>query len=399
VRTRADYRQPCFLGEEEDLGVTVAVGPKGSKVSRIFDERFRNASFRGSSQCCLSTCDVNSFASTGALRVLLAHTARFGPSDATPNAVQWLRTAPPSTLHNTTQTSSCAIVFQCGGSSAAAGRRGRHTPPSRGRLERAPVLPRRLIVLVRLRATSDRYSTDLTVADLLVARGRRDACPEKESQTHWNLTHHLRAHHSWPYYRSNLRPSPRTKNPTSGPMPGIVFRRARLTRRRRRARIAPKSGSTWAQSFSQRREAQRSCISSGIVIIHGRFARALSSFRRVRHFNVGMAVSEDVHRSMDGASPPAPFELYKHLSGRGCLGPLKCFSPPASPLDVPTRAMCESIHDRPSITRVAPRRSTAPACTRFPRRSRGDAETRQPKKRRNTHRAHHQGEFATLHCH
>jgi hypothetical protein len=42
--------------------------------------------------------------------------------------------------------------------------------------------------------------------------------------------------------------------------------------------------------------------------------------------------------------------------------------------------MCEPIHDRPSITRVAPRRSTAPARTRFPRRSRGDAETRQPKK-------------------
>jgi hypothetical protein len=41
----------------------------------------------------------------------------------------------------------------------------------------APVGLARLIVLVRLRATSDRYQTNLMAAELPVARGRRDARP------------------------------------------------------------------------------------------------------------------------------------------------------------------------------------------------------------------------------
>lgn len=44
------------------------------------------------------------------------------------------------------------------------------------------MLPHRSIVLVRLRATSDRYSTDLMAAELPVARGRRHTRPVKESE-------------------------------------------------------------------------------------------------------------------------------------------------------------------------------------------------------------------------
>jgi hypothetical protein len=128
------------------------------------------------------------------------------------------------------------------------------------------------------------------VAELPIARGRHDVA-RKGEQTHWNLAHHLLAHHPWPYYRSNRSHSLRTRSPTSGPSRGIVSRRTRLTIRLKPVRTARKHGSTWARSFSRRLGARRFCISSGIVIIHGRFDVATSSFRPARRFNVGMAAS------------------------------------------------------------------------------------------------------------
>lgn len=124
--------------------------------------------------------------------------------------------------------------------------------------------------------------------------------PGKGERTHWSLTHHLLAHYPWPRYRSNRRHSLRTRSPTSGPTRGIVSRQTRLTTRLKPVRTARKSGSTWARSFSRRLGARRFCISSGIVIIHGRFDVATSSFRPARRFNVGMAAGEErterVHR-------------------------------------------------------------------------------------------------------
>jgi hypothetical protein len=170
---------------------------------------------------------------------------------------------------------------------------------------------------------------------------------------------------------------------TSGPTPGIVSQRTRLTTRRKPVRTARKSGSTWAPSFSGRRRARRSCISSGIVIIHGRFDCATSSFRQARRFNAGMTASDELLASrLCHARPLDPCdssfaewgEVFSPRSDASFLLH-RCRS--AFP-----RGRCGAIHDRPSITCVAPAAPIDRVGVRLLlRRSRGDAEKRHPEKK------------------
>jgi hypothetical protein len=188
----------------------------------------------------------------------------------------------------------------------------------------------------------------------------------------------------------------------SGHTRGIVSRRARLTIRLKPVRTARKCGSTWGQSFSRRRGARRSCISSDIVIIHVRFDGATYSFRQARRSNAGMAAGEE-RSYRDHGSCEAVGTVVRVVPvierAETLLVPLKRV--PRPPRVAARRSPAGDVgatHDRPSITCVAPAAPIDRAGVRsLLRRSRGGAEKRPPETRRNC--AHHQSEFATLHRH
>jgi len=150
----------------------------------------------------------------------------------------------------------------------------------------------------------------------------------------------------------------------SGRTRGIVSRQTRLTIRQKPVRTARKSGSTWAQSFSRRRGARRSCISSGIVIIRGRFDGVTSSFRQARRSSVGMAASDEHSNSLTVADAArAARELFFAGAGRGLLVPLRRFlRPPEFPLGVPTRAMWGDT--RPAVDHLRGARHADRPCRR-----------------------------------
>jgi hypothetical protein len=239
--------------------------------------------------CRRSTSHKGVCALACARRVRDGHNAAFRPPDAVPNAVQWSRTAPPSNLHITSQP---ALRHR---SNAAA------LPQLlvKGGVIRRPravgksALPRGLAGRSSWCASEPPLIVTRRTSWLPSCRSREGGItsPRKGERTHWNLAHHLLAHHPWPYYRSNQRHSLRTRSPTRGPTRGIVSRRTRLTTRLKPVRAARKYGSTWARSFSRRLGARRFCISSGIVTTRERSASATSSSPRARRSNAGMVAS------------------------------------------------------------------------------------------------------------
>lgn len=219
-----------------------------------------------------------------------AHIALLWPPEALPDAVQCSRTAPSGAPSHDGPEQPCVHRFQCGGSPAVVA------------LNRAPhgALPRsvaRPVGLdgrsppVRLCATFDRTGRASRVTLLPVARGRRDARPERRTKN-WNLTPQSSRPHRSVQRRSNLLRSPQMTSPRSGRTRGNVSRLPRQTTGRKPVRTAPRFGSTWAPSSSSARSPRRSSMSFVIGTTRGCAVAATSSSPRAQRSSVGTAAND-----------------------------------------------------------------------------------------------------------